>query len=238
MQLLQKMIDQGKRVFVFLGESGSGKSEVAINWALMLAATGKAVRFFDMDQTKPLFRSRELGQLLQQNQIVIDEHRQFLDSPTVPPGVYDRIENDDAYVILDVGGNATGARSIGQLYAAWGDSASAYMVMNYYRPFSGNPKALLVTMESIAAAARLDNIQVISSPHFGKQTTLEDIVTGHKATELLLKNTRYSMDILAVLKNFEQEAQTAFPKVGILGITRYIKATWEVEYEQLVQKEE
>ena len=44
---------------VFLGEAGCGKSEIAVNLALRLAAGERPVHFFDLDMTKPLFRSRD-----------------------------------------------------------------------------------------------------------------------------------------------------------------------------------
>ena len=49
---------------VFLGEAGCGKSELAVHLALELAEQGKAVHFFDLDQTKPLMRSRDAEALL------------------------------------------------------------------------------------------------------------------------------------------------------------------------------
>ena len=50
-----------KKNFVFIGEAGSGKSEIVLNVANKLAqATGKKVDLFDLDQTKPLYRSRDM----------------------------------------------------------------------------------------------------------------------------------------------------------------------------------
>ena len=50
-----------KKNFVFIGEAGSGKSEIILNIAHMLAErTGRKVDLFDLDQTKPLFRSRDM----------------------------------------------------------------------------------------------------------------------------------------------------------------------------------
>lgn len=47
--------------FVFVGEAGSGKSEISINFAKWLVQLqDKPVHFFDMDMTKPLFRSRDV----------------------------------------------------------------------------------------------------------------------------------------------------------------------------------
>ena len=49
---------------VFLGEAGCGKSELAVHWALALVSQGREVHFFDLDQTKPLMRSRDAAALL------------------------------------------------------------------------------------------------------------------------------------------------------------------------------
>ena len=51
-----------KKNFLFIGEAGSGKSEIVLNVAAKLAReTGKKVDLFDMDQTKPLYRSRDMA---------------------------------------------------------------------------------------------------------------------------------------------------------------------------------
>ena len=73
--------------FVFLGEAGCGKSEVAVNLALALAETAqKDVHFFDLDMTKPLFRSRELAGDLEKMGISVHFQEQFMDAPTAVGG--------------------------------------------------------------------------------------------------------------------------------------------------------
>lgn len=52
------------RNYVLLGEAGCGKSELAINLACRLLDTGKLVDLFDLDMTKPLFRTREQADTL------------------------------------------------------------------------------------------------------------------------------------------------------------------------------
>ena len=236
MQALQKKLDQGKRVFVLLGEAGSGKSEIAVNWALRLAAGGEKVRFFDMDQTKSLFRSREVSELLQGSGVLIDDYWQCLDAPTVPDAIFDRINDPDRITILDVGGNAAGARMLGQLANAWGTRAAAYLVINCYRPCSDSQSALLETLEAIVAAARVEIVEVISNPNFGAQTTLADVEEGHKSLEALLKGTDFHTNLLAVPKRLEKDAQLLFLQTEVFGITRYIMAPWELNEE--VQEED
>lgn len=227
MAVLEQAIEQEKRIFVFLGETGSGKSEIAVNWAMKLAGRGKKVRFFDMDQTKPLFRSRELIAQLQARQVVMDTCSQLLDAPTVPDAVFDRLQEPDMYTVLDVGGNAVGARCIGQYAAAWGAGAAVYMVMNCYRPWSGNRDALLRNWEEIIAAARVKDFKVISNPNFGAETTPEDVVAGHGELEMMLIGTPHAVAALAVQKAQQDIIRRRFPDVDIFGLTRYIKAPWE-----------
>ena len=74
--------------FIFLGEAGSGKSEVSINFAMLLTEMGdKPVHYFDMDMTKPLFRSRDAVENLEQAGIIFHYEEQFMDAPTLVGGV-------------------------------------------------------------------------------------------------------------------------------------------------------
>ena len=73
--------------YVFLGEAGCGKSELAVNTAARLAKRGDLpVHFFDLDMTKPLFRSRELAGDLEKMGIAVHFQEQFMDAPTAVGG--------------------------------------------------------------------------------------------------------------------------------------------------------
>ena len=222
-------IDTGKNVFIFLGEAGSGKSEIAINWALSLAYAGNAVRFFDMDQTKPMFRSRDTAPLLRAQGVTMSDCSQFLDAPVIPDAVFENLSNPEAIAILDIGGNATGARCIGQFAEAWGKTVEAYLVMNSYRPFSGNQLDLVRTADEILTVSRLERIRVISNPNLGEQTTLEDVVEGHTQLERLLAGTPLQIDFLVVDQRLEAKVRQSLPAVPIFAISRYIKAPWEAK---------
>ena len=227
MHRLKRIVEQGRKVFVFMGEAGSGKSEIAVNWALMLAAAGRPVRFYDMDQTKPIFRSRELAELLQSNNILFEKQSQMLDAPVIPHGVLEQIREADCFTILDIGGNVSGTRAIGQFAEAWGSKVIAYLVINCYRPFSENQYSLKETIDSILSTSRFKNAGVISNPNFGEQTSLKDVIEGHKYLEYILRETRYNIELLTVPKALQTEVQNVFPCIDIFGIMRYIKAPWE-----------
>ena len=50
---------QAKRVTLFAGHYGSGKTNIAVNFALHLAGQGKAVTLADMDIVNPYYRSKD-----------------------------------------------------------------------------------------------------------------------------------------------------------------------------------
>ena len=79
---------------VFLGEAGSGKSEIALNFAQALAELGgKPVHFFDLDMTKPLFRSRDRREALEALGVEVHYEAQFMDAPTLTGGVRQRLND-------------------------------------------------------------------------------------------------------------------------------------------------
>jgi len=94
-----------KKNFLFIGEAGSGKSEIVLNVAAKLAEqTGAKVQVFDMDQSKPLYRSRDMKDAFAQKGVEINYQLQFLDAPTVVGGVAESLMNKDVYTVLDIGG--------------------------------------------------------------------------------------------------------------------------------------
>ena len=227
MQFVPANVVPDTKIFVFLGEAGSGKSEIAVNWALAMNSAGKAVRFFDMDQTKPMFRSRETFPMLRAKGITINDYSRFMDAPVIPAAVFDTLCHFDGISVLDIGGNAAGARCIGQFSAAWGQAVAAYLVMNSYRPFSGRQKDLVRTVDEILAVSHLTNIRVVSNPNLGAQTTPEDVVEGHRQLEALLAGTPLGIEFLVADRRLAQAVCQVFPSVPVFGISRFLAGTWE-----------
>lgn len=183
---------------VFLGPSGGGKSEISVNMALQAAENrGLAVHFFDMDQTKPLFRSRTCRELLERSGVVFHSGAEFLDSPVIPDAVADFLRNPDCRCILDVGGNLAGARPLGRLDALREADAAAFYVINIFRPFSDEP-SLREDMERIVASARIPAPRVVSNPNLGRETTLDDVLEGHHRLLPMLERLGAPLDRLCV----------------------------------------
>ena len=181
---------EGRRVAAFLGGAGSGKTEIALNFALGLRKeTERRIHFFDMDQTKPLFRARDAADRLAD--AGIDFHSNLdtsiEDVAAIAPGVIAALEETDSYVILDIGGNEQGARVIGQFFQRLTRSDSVlFLPINPYRPWSGSPEELRQMIEGIRNAARADCVRIVSNPNFCAETTADDVAEGNEKLKQML----------------------------------------------------
>ena len=179
-----------KSNFVFIGEAGSGKSEIAINFARQLVELNeKPVHFFDMDMTKPLFRSRDVKEMIEGFGINFHHQEQFFDAPTLVGGVNALLKDENRFVVMDVGGNDIGARAIGGFAPKINqDHTAVFYVLNAYRPWSTNLDHIDGTLSSILKTShiKLDQIRIVSNPNNGVFTTGDEVLQGHaKLSEML-----------------------------------------------------
>ena len=180
----------GRRIAAFLGGAGSGKTEIALNFALGLRReTARTIHFFDMDQTKPLFRARDAAESLREAGITFhsNDDTSIEDVAAIAPGVLSALEETDSYVILDIGGNEQGARVIGQFFERLNrPDSTVFLPINPYRPWSGDSAELRVTIEGIVRAARSDRVRIVSNPNFCAETGVEDVVSGNEKLKTML----------------------------------------------------
>lgn len=165
------------RAAVFLGEAGCGKSELAVHLALSLAGKGREVHFFDLDQTKPLMRSRDAQELLEGAGVTVHFERQTADAPTQVGGLVPLLLAPDKNVILDVGGGDAGARLLGG-YSHLLKNADVWFIVNPYRPWSGSTEHIDGTLSAILRAARLKLPRFLLNPNLGQETTAEEYLAG------------------------------------------------------------
>ena len=198
-----------KKNFVFIGEAGSGKSELAMNFAQHMAEVSeKPVHLFDMDQTKGLFRTRDVSELLEEKGIIVHSQKQLLDAPTVVPGVIETLTDPDAYVLMDIGGNATGARMIGQFsHILNDDSTCVFFVINTYRPWSKDAMSINDTLYSITRVSRLRKVNIISNPNLGLTTTPDEVVEGNEKLKKILEGGDVGIDYVCVLSELYDEVK-------------------------------
>ncbi len=215
-----------KKNIVFIGEAGSGKSELAINISIRLLALEKrGVHLFDMDQTKPLFRTRDVADFLVDKGVVVHSHAQLMDSPVTVPGVLETLSNEDAVTLLDVGGNAVGARMVGQFsHALNNENTVVFFVINPYRPWSRDAMGITQTVEQLKRVSRIANVKLIANPNLGPTTTKEDVIKGIAKLEGLLAENE-NIEFVGALTDFVDDVKQEI-NYPILPVRLHILYPW------------
>ena len=229
---------RGKRVTVFYGNFGNGKTELAINYAVDQAARhGRAV-LVDVDNVTPFFRCRDVAGEMETNGVAVvapkDELRQA-DLPVLAPEVLGVLSSHDARAVFDVGGNRWGARLIGSLSGRFPeDDLDALFVVNTRRPFSRTKDQILASMGEIARAARMRPTAVVNSTNLGRLTTFDMILEGMELVEEAAADAGLPVafstcpDWLAEERRVQHPAGF-FERDGRLyfAIRRYMAPSWE-----------
>ena len=207
---------------IFLGEAGCGKSELAVHLALELARQGREVHFFALDQTTPLMRSRDAEGLLEKAGVTVHFQQQYADAPTQVGGLIPLLLDEKKAVILDVGGNDTGAKLIGG-YAHLLKAADVWFVVNPYRPWSATTEHIDGTLSALLRASRLKMPRFLLNPNLGGGTTLEEYLFGIKlGLELLSPYVAVEAAAVPAPLYEQAKAATALP---LIPSTSHISVT-------------
>ena len=179
---------QSHKNFIFIGETGSGKSEIALNTAVMLRHAGHpTVHLFDLDQTKAMFRARDAEAIMTQEGVAVHYVPQLLDAPVIVNGILPHLQSAHSICVLDVGGNENAARMAGGFCEVLSqENTAAIYVLNPYRPWSGSADAIQTTMEQVLRACRLQKVYLVANPNTGAATSLEDFQNGVEQLKRLM----------------------------------------------------
>ncbi len=169
-----------RRVSLFCGHYGSGKTNLAVNYAIELAKQGHQVQIADMDIVNPYFRTKDSARELEEAGVQMVAS-QFANSgaelPAMPSEFYGLFEFHDKLAILDVGGDDRGAYALGR-YAPMileENDYHCFFVANFYRPLTRTPKEALGVMREIELAGKVPFTAIINNANLGEETTVEDI---------------------------------------------------------------
>ena len=113
----ERDVMEQKRLTLFAGHYGSGKTNIAINYARALRAAGNEVILTDLDIVNPYFRTKDAEDTLKREGIgliVSDYANSNVDLPSMPKEAYSLVERRDVLGVLDIGGDDRGALALGR----------------------------------------------------------------------------------------------------------------------------
>ena len=106
-----------KRITLFTGHYGSGKTNIAVAYARYLKDMGEAVTVADMDIVNPYFRTKDSAEDFRREgiELIVSEFANSnVDLPALPSELYGVVERRDMYAVLDIGGDDRGAYALGR----------------------------------------------------------------------------------------------------------------------------
>ena len=164
-----------KRLTLFAGHYGSGKTNIAVNYALLLASEGKKVCIADLDIVNPYFRTKDSEKQLSAAGVDLISP-QFansnVDLPALPAEAYRLVEDRSSYGIMDIGGDDRGAYALGRYvpYILQENNYRMVFVANCYRPLTRTPEEAMEVMAEIEAACGLKFTDLINNANLGWET--------------------------------------------------------------------
>lgn len=179
-----------KRVTLFCGHYGSGKTNVSINYAFALLKKGKKVCIADMDIVNPYFRTKDSENQLKEVGIRLISPafaNTNVDLPALPQELYGVFRKKDEYVVLDIGGDDRGAYALGRFapFILEENDYNNFFVANFYRPLTKTPQEALEVLREIEVAGKVPFTAIINNSNLGELTTFRDVEkTDNLAKEL------------------------------------------------------
>ena len=170
-----------KRVTLFAGHYGSGKTNIAVNYALLLAREGKRAAIADLDIVNPYFRTKDSAAELAAAGVDLISP-QFantnVDLPALPAEAYRLVEDKSLFAVMDIGGDDRGAYALGR-YTPFLLEESDYQmafVANPCRPLTRTPEEAMAVMREIEAAGGLPFTAIVNNANLAHETTPETVL--------------------------------------------------------------
>jgi len=220
-----------RRVNLFCGGYGSGKTEVAVNFALHLAARGKRVSIADLDIVNPYFRSREVrGEMREYGIEVLVPSEEFInaDLPIIQPEIKGALENRGGYVVLDLGGDPVGARVM--LSLAGGLARADYtgfLVLNSRRPRTGDAEGAAAMMRSIETASGVRIRGIVVNSHLIDETSAGVIEEGIRLAEEVGASTGSRVAFVVVERRMLDVFRAEACRYPVMVLDRFMLKPWE-----------
>ena len=183
-----------KRLTLFAGHYGSGKTNIAVNYALSLAKSGKRVCIADLDIVNPYFRTKDSARELAEAGITLVSPQYAnsnVDLPALPAESYRLVQDRSTYGIMDIGGDDRGAYALGRFanaIKAENDYRMAF-VLNCYRPLTSTVEDAIEIMREIEAAAGLKFTCIVNNSNLGPETTADIVRESVEFAQQLSRET-------------------------------------------------
>ena len=172
-----------KRLTLMAGHYGSGKTNIAVNLAMMLKKAGEDVVIADLDIVNPYYRTKDSEEELRAAGIPLissEYANSNVDVPALPQELYSIVDVRSRHAIVDIGGDDRGALALGRYtpFILEENDYDMLLVINKYRPLTPDTASTLEVMREIEAAGGLPFTGIVNNSNLGRETTPEDVIAS------------------------------------------------------------
>ena len=176
-----------KKVYVLIGNYGSGKTELALNFAFQAAEQGKRTELLDLDMVNTYFRLAEHGKLTEMKEIRLVSPNfscSGIETLSLPAEVASAFDMDWDTVVFDVGGDAVGSTALGRYHQDFMDLEEGALevlnVINIRRPLAGTVDRIVRLQEEMQVHSRLKISGMINNTNLAEATGYEELRDGYR----------------------------------------------------------
>lgn len=222
-----------KRLTLFAGHYGSGKTNIALNYAQLLHAQALPVTIADLDIVNPYFRTRDSEAQLAADGIGLicsPFANSNLDVPAMPKETYALIASRTQYGVLDIGGDDRGALALGR-YAPDILAEGNYemlLVANSARPLTRTAQDTVQVLREIEAACSLPFTGIVNNTNLGPDTTAHDVLRSLPYADALSQLTGLPVIMTCCAQHLYEELAGAVENLFPLKLQKlYYQLTQE-----------
>ena len=219
-----------RRISIFTGHFGSGKTEVAVNYALKMSALYPKSAIVDFDIVNPYFRTADAKLQLEEKGIWVVTPKYAntnIDVPALPAEINTLFEKKEYKVVLDVGGDDLGARVLSRYVEdIQKDDYEMFFVINTRRPMTDTLEKIEEMIYSIETSSRLKVTKLVNNTNLLQDTTAEDIMEGQKLIKLVSEKLDIPVGFVSGLENFINLLGTGID-TELLCMDKLIKLPWD-----------
>ena len=220
---------ENKRITLFAGHYGSGKTNIAVNYALYLKESSDRVSIADLDIVNPYFRTKDSEAFLESKGIhlISSEYANSnVDVPALPAEAYAIIDDESVQAVIDVGGDDRGALALGRYAPAIlkQNDYEMLLVINKFRPLTPDSASTIGVMREIEAAAGMKFTGIVNNSNLGDETTAEDILGSLAYAEEIAAASGLPVKMTTVKHDLFDSVKDIVP--ACFPIKLYVKQSW------------
>ncbi len=183
-----------KRITLFCGHYGSGKTNIAVNAALKLSQNYENIALADLDIVNPYFRTKDSSYELSEKgiRLICSQYANSnVDIPALPQDIYAITDDKALKCVVDIGGDDRGAYVLGRISEkiVSENDYDMLMVINSYRPLTRDAQSTLEVLREIETAAKIKFTGLVNNSNLGEETTEEDVISSLSYAESMSKVT-------------------------------------------------